>query len=228
MWRLYVIVTAVLLFGICALGGIALPAAARPMGAVRVRGTVAPHRGRFLMPVGYWSTVALISWGVACAPSRWRRLVVFCHPRAARQRAAVHRGVLAGRVDGARARGRRPRLAGWRRRRCCRAARAGRPRGRGAPRDARACGVAQRWEAEAAVGPYLRAPFFPGRREVTRVRGLAYGDGPHRTLDVSSPRTSRPARRSCCTSTTAFRLRQHGRRARPLIRHLTSRAVSSA
>src|SRR6185437_12824244 len=33
-------------------------------------------------------------------------------------------------------------------------------------------------------GRILRAPFFPGRRDVTRVRGLAYGDGPRRTLDV--------------------------------------------
>ena len=29
------------------------------------------------MPVGYWCTVAFISWGIACALSRWRRLGSF-------------------------------------------------------------------------------------------------------------------------------------------------------
>ena len=29
------------------------------------------------MPVGYWWTVALVSWGVACALTRWRRLGSF-------------------------------------------------------------------------------------------------------------------------------------------------------
>jgi hypothetical protein len=29
------------------------------------------------MPVGYWWTVAVISWGVACALTRWRRLGPF-------------------------------------------------------------------------------------------------------------------------------------------------------
>ena len=29
------------------------------------------------MPVGYWWTVAVISWGVMCALTRWRRLGSF-------------------------------------------------------------------------------------------------------------------------------------------------------
>jgi len=41
-------------------------------------------------------------------------------------------------------------------------------------------------------GRILRAPFFPGRLDVVRVRGLAYGDGPTRTLDVYH-RRDRPA-----------------------------------
>ena len=52
-------------------------------------------------------------------------------------------------------------------------------------------------------GRILRAPFFPGRLDVVRVRGLAYGDGPRRTLDVYHRRGGRPARWSCCTSTAA-------------------------
>ena len=37
----------------------------------------APHRGEFLMPIGYWWTVAAMSWGVACALTRWPRLGPF-------------------------------------------------------------------------------------------------------------------------------------------------------
>jgi acetyl esterase/lipase len=77
-------------------------------------------------------------------------------------------------------------------------------------------------------GRILRAPFFPGRRDVVRVRGLAYGDGPDRTLDVYH-RRDRPAR-------VPVLLHLHGggfysgskaREARPLIRHLTSRILAS-
>ena len=93
--------------------------------------------------------------GVRADPVAQARLVVR-HPRAARQRTAVHRGVSADRLDRAGAGRRRPRLAGRRARRC-RAARAGRPGGRGLPRAARGCGVAQRGQAEAAVGRILRA-----------------------------------------------------------------------
>ena len=73
-------------------------------------------------------------------------------------------------------------------------------------------------------GRILRAPFFPGRLDVVRVRGLAYGDGPRRTLDVYH-RRDRPA-------SAPILLHFHGggfysgnkaREARPLIRHLTSR-----
>ena len=38
---------------------------------------MAPRRGQFLMPIGYWFPVALYSWGVACALTRWRRLGSF-------------------------------------------------------------------------------------------------------------------------------------------------------
>lgn len=73
-------------------------------------------------------------------------------------------------------------------------------------------------------GRILRAPFSPGRPGVVRVRGLAYGDGPRRTLDVYH-RRDRPA-------DVPVLLHFHGggfysgnktREARPLIRHLTSR-----
>ena len=73
-------------------------------------------------------------------------------------------------------------------------------------------------------GRILRAPFFPGRLDVVRVRDLAYGDGRHRTLDVYH-RRDRPA-------SAPILLHLHGgrfssgnkaREARPLIRHLTSR-----
>jgi len=73
-------------------------------------------------------------------------------------------------------------------------------------------------------GRILRAPFFPGRLDLVRVRGLAYGDGPRRTLDVYH-RRDRPA-------SAPVLLHLHGgrfysgnktREARPLIRHLSSR-----
>src|SRR5215469_6815011 len=37
----------------------------------------AAYRGGCLMPIGYWWTVALVSWGVACALTRWWRLGSF-------------------------------------------------------------------------------------------------------------------------------------------------------
>src|SRR5690242_12581197 len=124
------------------------------------------------MPVGYWWTVAVLSWGVACALNRWRRPGPLAKIPALRAHAALHN--------------------------------TGRPR--------------RPW------GRILRAPFFPGRRDVIRVRGLAYGDGPDRKLDVYH-RRDRPAR-------VPVLLHLHGggfysgnkaREARPLIRHLTSR-----
>jgi acetyl esterase/lipase len=67
-------------------------------------------------------------------------------------------------------------------------------------------------------------PHLPGRLDVVRVRGLAYGDGPARTVDVYH-RRGRPA-------SAPILLHFHGggfysgnkaREARPLIRDLTSR-----
>jgi hypothetical protein len=52
-------------------------------------------------------------------------------------------------------------------------------------------------------GRILRAPFFPGRLDVVRVRGLAYGDGPGRAARwmCITAATGRRARWSCCTFT---------------------------
>jgi acetyl esterase/lipase len=70
----------------------------------------------------------------------------------------------------------------------------------------------------------LRAPFFPGRLDVARVRGLAYGDGPHRTLDVYH-RRDRPAGAPVLLHIHGggFNSGSKARESRPLIRHLTSR-----
>jgi acetyl esterase/lipase len=195
------------------------------MGAARVRGTVAAHRRVFLMPIGYLWTVALVSWGVVCALTRWRRLGSFSAIPAllanelpfivgylliASTVLALIDGDLdspAGAVGGVVA---LLALAGLivvvRRAMRAHAAlrNAGRPR--------------RPW------GRILRAPFFAGRPDVVRVRGLAYGDGPRRTLDVYH-RRDRPA-------SAPVLLHFHGggfysgnkaREARPLIRHLISR-----
>ena len=73
-------------------------------------------------------------------------------------------------------------------------------------------------------GRILRAPFFPGRLDVVRVRGLAYGDGPARTLDVYH-RRDRPASAPVLLHLHGGRFHSgnKAREARPLIRHLTSR-----
>ena len=73
-------------------------------------------------------------------------------------------------------------------------------------------------------GRILRAPFFPGRLNVVRVRGLAYGDGPDRTLDVYH-RRDRPAGAPVLLHFHGggFYSGNKAREARPLIRHLTSR-----
>ena len=177
------------------------------------------------MPFGYWWTVAVASWGVACALTRWRRfgwfsaipaLVVSELPFivgywliASTVLALVDGdlgspGGAAGAAVGLLA------LAGLVVvvRRALRADAALRNAGR--PR--------RPW------GRILRAPFFPGRRDVVRVRGLGYGGGPRRTLDVYH-RRDRPA----CAPVLlhfhggAFYSGNKAREARPLIRHLTSR-----
>jgi acetyl esterase/lipase len=73
-------------------------------------------------------------------------------------------------------------------------------------------------------GRILRAPFFPGRRDVVRVRGRAYGDGPRRTLDVYH-RRDRPTgvRILLHFHGGGFHSGNKAREARPLIQHLTSR-----
>jgi acetyl esterase/lipase len=186
---------------------------------------VAPHRGRFLMPIGYWFPVALYSWGVVCALTRWPRLgslskipallvselpFIVAYLLIASTVLALADGDLGSPGGAAGAAVALLALAGLgvvvRRALRAHAAlhNAGRP---GRP-----------W------GRILRAPFFPGRRNVVRVRGLAYGDGPDRTLDVYH-RRDRPVR-------VPVLLHLHGggfysgskaREARPLIRYLTSR-----
>ena len=177
------------------------------------------------MPVGYWWTVALISWGVVCALTRWRRLGSFSaipallvselpfivgYWLAALTVLALVDGDLGSPGGAAGAAVALLALAGLvvvvRRAMRAHAAlrNAGRPR--------------RPW------GRILRAPFFPGRREVTRVRGLAYGDGPHRTLDVYH-RRDQPASAPILLHFHggAFYSGNKAREARPLIRHLTSR-----
>jgi acetyl esterase/lipase len=177
------------------------------------------------MPIGYLWTVAVVSWGVACALTRWPRLGSFAALPAlvvselpfivgyfliASTVLALADGDLDSPVGAAAAVVALVALSGLVVI-VCRALRAhgalhnvGRP---GRP-----------W------GRILRAPFFPGRLDVVRVRGLAYGDGPDRTLDVYH-RRDRPA-------SAPVLLHFHGggfysgnkaREARPLIRHLTSR-----
>jgi hypothetical protein len=166
------------------------------------------------MPIGYWWTVALMSWGVACALTRWRRLGSFSaipallaselpfivgylliastvlalvdgdlHSPAGAAGAAVALLALAGLMV----------VVGSAMRAHAALRNAGRPR--------------RPW------GRILRAPFFPGRLDVVRVRGLAYGDGPRRTLDVYHP--PRPAGRRADPAAHPWRrlpLRQQGPR----------------
>jgi len=182
---------------------------------------VAPYRGH-LMPIGYLCTVAFVSWGVACALTRWR----WPGPFSAIPALLVNElpfivgylliaSTVLALVDGdlkspAGAGVALPALAGL------------------------AVVVYRAMLAHAALhntsrprrpwGRILRAPFFPGRRDVVRVRSRAYGDGPRRTLDVYHHR-DRP-------TGVPILLHVHGggfhsgnkaREARPLIRHLTSR-----
>jgi acetyl esterase/lipase len=177
------------------------------------------------MPVGYWWTVALASWGVMCALTRWRRLGSF----------SAIPALLVGEL---------PFIVGyWL---IASTGLAFVDGDLGAPGGAAGAAVAllalaglvvvvcRAMRADAALhnagrpgrpwGRILRAPFFPGRPGVVRMRGLAYGDGPRRTLDVYH-RRDRP-------TGAPVLLHFHGggfysgnktREARPLIRHLTSR-----
>jgi acetyl esterase/lipase len=177
------------------------------------------------MPVGYWWSVALVSWGVVCALTRWRRLgslsaipalltselpFIVGYWLIASTVLALVDGDLGSPGGAAGAAVALLALAGLVVV-VCRAMRAhaalhntGRPR--------------RPW------GRILRAPFFPGRPDVVRVRGLAYGDGPRRTLDVYH-RRDRPAGAPVLLHFHggAFYSGNKAREARPLIRHLTSR-----
>ena len=177
------------------------------------------------MPVGYWWSVALVSWGVVCALTRWRRLgslsaipalltselpFIVGYWLIASTVLALVDGDLGSPGGAAGATVALLALAGLVVV-VCRAMRAhaalhntGRPR--------------RPW------GRILRAPFFPGRPDVVRVRGLAYGDGPRRTLDVYH-RRDRQASAPVLLHFHggAFYSGNKAREARPLIRHLTSR-----
>jgi len=177
------------------------------------------------MPVGYWWTVAVISWGVACALTRWRRLGPFSRIPAllASELPFIGGYLLIASTVLALADGDLDSPGGIAGAAIALLALAG-----------LVVVVCQALRADAALrnagrperpwSRILRAPFFPGRRDVVRVRGLAYGDGPRRTLDVYH-RRDRPA-------SAPVLLHFHGggfysgnkaREARPLIRHLTSR-----
>jgi acetyl esterase/lipase len=177
------------------------------------------------MPIGYWWTVALISWGVVCALTTWRKLgpvsaipallvselpFIVGYWLIASTVLALVDGDLGSPTGAAGAVVALLALAGLVVV-VCRALRAhavlhnaGRP---GRP-----------W------GRILRAPFFPSRPGVVRVRGLAYGDGPRRTLDVYH-RRDRPAGAPVLLHFHGggFYSGNQAREARPLIRHLTSR-----
>ena len=176
------------------------------------------------MPVGYWWTVAVISWGVACALTRWRRLGPFSRIPAllASELPFIGGYLLIASTVLALADGDLDSPGGIAGAAIALLALAG-----------LVVVVCQALRADAALrnagrperpwSRILRAPFFPGRRDVVRVRGLAYGDGPRRTLDVYH-RRDRPA-------SAPVLLHFHGggfysgnkaREARPLIRHLTS------
>ena len=174
------------------------------------------------MPIGYLCTVALVSWSVACALTRWRWPGPFSAIPAllvnelpfivgylliASTVLAFVEGDLdspAGAVVALLA------LAGLAvvvyRALLAHAA----LRNTGRPR--------RPW------GRILRAPFFPGRREVVRVRSRAYGAGPHRTLDVYHHR-DRPTGVPILLHVHGggFRSGDKAREAQPLIRHLISR-----
>ena len=177
------------------------------------------------MPIGYWWTVAIASWGVMCALTRWHRLGAFAAIPAllvseppfivgyllvASTVLALVEGDLDSPGGAAGAAVALLALAGLvvvvRRELRAHPAlhNAGRPR--------------RPW------GRILRAPFFPGRLDVVRVRGLAYGSGRRRALDVYH-RRDRPASAPILVHFHGggFHSGNKAREAKPLIRYLTSR-----
>ena len=177
------------------------------------------------MPIGYWWTVAFTSWSVACALTRWPRLGPFSAIPAlvANEMPFIVGYLLIASTVLALAEG-----------------------DLGSPGGAAGAAVAslaltglvvvvcRAMRAHAALhntgrprrpwGRILRAPFFPGRPGVVRVRGLAYGGGPRRTLDVYH-RRDRPAGAPVLLHFHGggFHSGNKAREAKPLIRHLTSR-----
>ena len=177
------------------------------------------------MPIGYWWTVALIAWGVGCALTRWRRLGSFSAIPAllASELPFLAGYLLIASTVLALADGDLDSPGGAAGAAVALLALAGLAVVVGRAMRAHAA-LHNAGQPERPWGRILRAPFFPGRPGVVRVRGLAYGDGPRRTLDVYH-RRDRPA-------SAPILLHFHGggfysgskaREARPLIRYLTSR-----
>ena len=170
------------------------------------------------MPVGYWWTVAVVSWGVACALTRWPRLGPFAAIPAlvaselpfivgylliASTVLALADGDLDSPGGAAGAAVALLALAGL----VVVVRRA----------TARARGAAQHRQAEAAVGPHPARPVLPrpARRGPGARPGLRRRAATARWMCTTAA-TGRPARRSCCTSmaaasTPATRPAKHGR-----------------
>jgi hypothetical protein len=156
------------------------------------------------MPVGYWWTVAVASWGVVCALTRWRRLGSFSAIPAllaselpfivgywlvASTVLALVDGDLDSPGGAAGAAGALLALAGLVVivRRALRAHTA--LRNAGKPR--------RPW------GRILRAPFFPGRPDVIGCAAWPTATGRAARWTCTTAATGQPVRRSCCTSTAA-------------------------
>lgn len=177
------------------------------------------------MPIGYLFTVALVSWGVACALNRWRRPGVFAAVPAllVNELPFIVGYLLIGSTVLAYVDGDLDSPAGLAGAIVALLALAG-----------LAVVVHRAMLAHTALGnagrprrPWgriLRAPFFPGPRNVVRVRNRAYGDGARRTLDLYHHR-DRPTGRPVLLHIHGggFHSGDKTREARPLIRHLTGR-----
>ena len=185
---------------------------------------MAACHGQVLMPIGYWWTVAVPSWGVMCALTRWPRLgscsaipallanelpFIIGYWLVASTVLALAEGDLGSPGGAVGAAVALLALGGLVVivRRALRAHAALRNGGR----------------PERPWGRILRAPFFPGRLNVVRARSVAYGDGPRRTLDVYHRRDRPGAPVLVHFHGGGFYSGNKAREARPLIRHLTSR-----